>query len=724
MKILKIIFFSLISLLSITILTITITLFIGVEYNNTKIKIENKNLQITLNDFKKENFKVEKIKINIENLEKIEVLVKKIKIEEQIISFKTTQTYESLKKLYETRKIETFLNDVEYKFNENIPSVKTEQVKIIVNDNKIDFYFNKKTKLGDYEIEEGRLNLTKTNLNIDFKITSIFDKKIINILNNYFLVEDIEQTKGISKMHYQILVSFEEEPTIYNIIFNTKNGEIKYKERYLIVNELKVKLDNKGLFFDFFGEDKKEKIKFHLKENIDTITKHQKGSFEIFDFGNIFDNIRCQIKKSNFSSKDNKKITIQSLKGNCIDNQNTINVSKTKVEIDFIEKSLIANGKILLNNTFDTSYEMEYNGRLSQIMGEIFINNIEGEINKILRKPNNLLEFYYEIDNKILYLPDYELEIDMNKNEYYTNDINKLSKLLKIDIFKKGQNRVEAKYLKKEKELHINSKNLNIEVLNLLKVLEETPKTKEDINIITKINLKNSTLNYKDREIKLDKLYIVIFNEKIEVYMYQNESFVKMSLYKNGKEIIEGKRISSNLLNKILKINKFKMGETNFFIKKEAKESKYKGYINQYNVLIVNSLVITNIGRLLNITPMLINPWLLIPSLPSLIKDLNLDGYLSTKSMADIEISSNLEEYKIKNIQTNNPNNNFKGYLNINSKKNTIKGSISVEYLKEYSNIIKTIPIFGSIIMGDNKYITSEFKINGTLTDPSVEQIK
>lgn len=61
------------------------------------------------------------------------------------------------------------------------------------------------------------------------------------------------------------------------------------------------------------------------------------------------------------------------------------------------------------------------------------------------------------------------------------------------------------------------------------------------------------------------------------------------------------------------------------------------------------------------------------------------------------------------------------GNIFIDKKQQTIDGNISVVILKDYTSVVKYIPVVGYILLGDDKSVAISTKVSGNLDDPKVE---
>jgi len=493
-------------------------------------------------------------------------------------------------------------------------------------------------------------------------------------------------------------------------------------DRIIEINDLYLIHNNEGIDIKLNGRDKETKIDLFVKEKIDLDNKRQSGKLKIKDFGKITKDFKCNDFEAIFNSED-KNILIDKITGYCKGNNKEVYFKNNEMLINIVDKLIKANGFVFLDN-LSLKYDLSYKIGSDNIIGRIFIEKLSEDIDSITNLKHRELKFDLNINNQEVYFPDYKIKYKIKDKKIEIENINILNTFFIEDIYKSKNEKMIIK--KEENKIKIRSNNIEINLEKLKKImskinLKSTNISKKELE--RDIELINSKILYKKRKILFNKIKIIINKSKIDIFLKKNKSTINYVINNNGEEIIEGNEITSDILNEILKITNFEKGITSFYLKKGKNTKLFKGNIKQKNVLIKDSLVIANIGRVLNITPMLINPWLIIPSLPSMLENTNIQGYLVENGTANIEVDEDFNQFNIIDFITENPINNFKGKMKIDFEKGSLNGEIKIKFLKTYSKIISFIPLVGQILTGDEGLLTSKVKITGTIKEPIIEVI-
>ncbi|WP_200414349.1 AsmA-like C-terminal domain-containing protein [Arcobacter sp. FWKO B] len=396
----------------------------------------------------------------------------------------------------------------------------------------------------------------------------------------------------------------------------------------------------------------------------------------------------------------------------------------------------------------------------------------------VLKKGNNELisiqnypsKFLYDIKNDSLNIFDLSFYLKKQANYYdiVINDLTKIKPYIKAyDISNIHKGNLSLKYFDENNIDFISDVRLNSSILlknqeevknfsfkgtlkNNIFSMENSDKSvlftlKDDI---AELNLKEYDITYdtKDNEDDTSSFKLKVVANKSNIILNNKRTILsdKFTLTKDKNKIyFESSYLASNLklskLNGKLDISGVNLNDTfvnTFLLKKviegglvginlttsESNKDVLVGDITLNDTLLENIAFINNLLTFVETSPAIINPLLAIPSAYRALTDgLGHDGYMVKTGTAKIAYNIEDEVMSFYEIYTKGSRADFVGDLQLNVKDRLIDGNINVIILKDYTNIVKNIPLVGYILLGDDKSVAISTKISGDLDDPQVE---
>jgi len=690
------------------------------KINNLKLFLNKNNiLTIQLLNVENKNKKIKDLTIKY-NFTFFKVKVKEYIIEDNNISLETNITNKQLLKyLSKDLSLILKLEKIKYIFNNKIQPIISNSATFLNKENP-EIIFSDDTYIDGKQVKDGKMIFKKEGLDIKFNLNEIFDEKLNNIFSKYINIKNYIQKTNKSKLLFNMFLFYDERKSIYNIKYKIEKSDIVILNHDIYINEMDIEYSSKEIKVKVKGTDKKTKINFNIQDTINQKEKSQTGKIS-FNFKNYLnEKVSCENIDMIFFTED-KNIVFDKIRANCNIENNKIDFSNKNVILDLTKMKIKSQGSVNINKN-KTKYNFKHLINSGIITGDIKILEGNQQIKKYLNVENKTIRLKVDLLKKNIKLIDYKVNIDLNnKFNISINDSNIVNNLLKFEIFSKKENEKIKIKIKKE-DTSIEGENLVLNLNEINKILkqkeEDNGQGGKEKKYIHKILLKNSNIKYKDRNILFDRIELTNYLFP-KITLVKNDSEIIMEK-KDGNEVIRSEHISSDILNKILKTNKFFNGQTSFHLEKRKNEKEYEGYLNLKDVILQNSPVIENIGKILNVTPMLINPLLIIPSIPGLVSDVNNGGYLIQKGSLDLNISEDFNIFNIKSFKTKNKINNFKGDLFIDYNTGEIRGNVSVSFLKIYSSILNKIPVINYLFTDKNGSFSTKIEIKGKLNKPVI----
>lgn len=267
----------------------------------------------------------------------------------------------------------------------------------------------------------------------------------------------------------------------------------------------------------------------------------------------------------------------------------------------------------------------------------------------------------------------------------YTGNSKLDIKINDYDILVKTNEKEESKI----SDLNIEGKNANI-------ILNEKFKFLAD----------NFTLRLRDK----NKYFHL--NHKETDFTFKESKDKKIDIFANN--------ISDVFINTIFN-KKILKGNGMLFLANGTPES-INGKMIFKNVKIEDLAILNNLLLFINTSPALINPLLAIPSVVGMASNggFNLTGYRIVDGVLTFDYNQDKKLLDIKKLVTVGNGIDFDGSGIIDINTGTIKSSVNLIFLKDYSKIVGAIPIVNYVLLGKDKRVETKVNIFGPLDNPKI----
>lgn len=223
------------------------------------------------------------------------------------------------------------------------------------------------------------------------------------------------------------------------------------------------------------------------------------------------------------------------------------------------------------------------------------------------------------------------------------------------------------------------------------------------------INLEsdNSMITFKEYQIPLDSVNLRVQDGRLAVdATYKNGVANLDFVHKNI--FIRANNFSGDFLNNAFKINMIEGGLFTLF--GAYKNETFNGKLKVQNTVFKNFAVLQNIVNLIDAVPSLI-----VFKNPNLVTK----GYEIQKG--SITFAVNKKYIGFENINLIGTSIDVDGNGIIESDTDEINMNLKISTIKNLSNILNKIPIFGYLILGNEGKISTNVIVNGTLKDPKTQ---
>jgi hypothetical protein len=233
------------------------------------------------------------------------------------------------------------------------------------------------------------------------------------------------------------------------------------------------------------------------------------------------------------------------------------------------------------------------------------------------------------------------------------------------------------------------------------------------------INGKNSNIIINEKYIaKADNYNFIFENYKTDIDLkYKDTTFVYHKDFE-GVLSVDAKNMNDEFLNSILGKNLVQGGTVN--ISASGKDGKIYGTAFLEKNKILDLAILNNLLILINTSPGIINPFLVIPSVVGMATNegFNLNGYRVIEGRVDFSYDFNSKFLNMQKITTKGNGIDFDGNATIDFDSSKIDSKLHLVFLKDYSKIVGAIPVINYVLLGDEKRVDTEVEIFGTLDDP------
>jgi hypothetical protein len=145
------------------------------------------------------------------------------------------------------------------------------------------------------------------------------------------------------------------------------------------------------------------------------------------------------------------------------------------------------------------------------------------------------------------------------------------------------------------------------------------------------------------------------------------------------------------------------------------------GNIKLKDINIKEAKTLNKIFLIINSAPAILNPFLILPNAYRFATDnFSLSEYKIKKGILNFNLNRDINIVDITKFEAVGVHSDFFAKSKIDLNKNTIDSKLDIVFMKDYSNIIKHIPLVGYLILGDEKRFSYSVNINGKLNDPKI----
>lgn len=521
-----------------------------------------------------------------------------------------------------------------------------------------------------------------SNIVINLNTQHHLNQDILDILKAYHITLPIIQLDGLTQSQLAIQVYFKEHKLITKGVFEAKESNFSLNGFNFLAKNALVELDNSHVKIIDSNVEVKDLFDAKLNLDIDTATHLAKG--------------KAEVKNFNVQAQENNLIHIDAI--------------NTDVLIDYTRFTQIALPQlftqisVLKEFTNINITNLNFVHTYSKLLQELKIN--EGTLDINLHNINNI-DFRANLSNLDFPIQDKNgLKVDkMNIQGQINNNkisINSLDETIKIRIAN-NKNLIQLK---------------NIDILN-----QENTLLKEENKTVLQIKAENSNIILNEKQKLLADSYTLNLNKNtMNLNLTQNSGILNYKKEANNTINFETKNMSDEFMNNLLGIEHFFTDGT-FDLTAKGTTKLLNG-----NAIIKNSKVkqlalLNNLITFVNTTPAIINPLLALPTIFGMAnnKGFNLAGYRIVEGDLDFTYSLQNELFYINSLNTTGNMADFKANGIIDLNKKELESDVVIIFLKDYTKIIDYVPVFNYLFLGDDKNISTQVKIFGSLDNPEIQ---
>lgn len=565
--------------------------------------------------------------------------------------------------------IDGLITNVSTKFQDGLEPVFSPLFELKIQDEKVhinaqnSIYNNKKL---DLELFISSISKNDSVLSIKAKTTESLDKTFFDIARSFGTDLGIEQLSGKSNSTIKIDLGLGDDSFNIDIDTNIKNSRLNVEGFEVFVTELNATkrgkdIQAKALLRNFYDDY------FLLNLNGKYKNKQIKTQISLDNFY-IFSKEFFYLKDKNISLDFNWQKNLQ-IKSSDLGLDFGLKNSSFNLDVKDLGR-FIANSKILQKLGF-------INARL----------NAKGT------KTNTKLDAKAFFTRSPIYkngknLNNISISLEKTPKKISIN----LSKLINIVIAD-------------EASIYLND--MDIDLSNLVNAFNSKKSSKASKPL--SIKAQKTNLKYKDLWLKSDWFYATRKNDNLVLNLSKQNG--KLYINKNSNTIeIRAKDMPSSFITDLssAQIDQ-NQGSLNILAKGDTKDKTISGLVQLKDIVIKEAKGIMNIIALLNATPALAQF-----KRPGF----NANGYEIKNGLIDFFYTNN--EIFIKTMRLTGTHTDIIAQGSINLKEGTIDMILSINTIKDLSNIISSIPLVGYIFL-DNKTIGTVVGVSGKLEKPSLD---
>ena len=752
---LKVIFFSVILLIIALMYGVTLVNLSFNDINISQLYLKyDKELILNIKNLKYKNqIKIDDLKISINKHEKkYQINIINFEQKSSKLKFQTNVllTYKEIKQLLDEKKKNIVLNNLYLKFDEELSDFIAKKVYIDFSKNTI------KAKFLNPSLDSIKLDGTvvsienKSILRLKIKTKSFLNDNLLNILSHYKVSLPVMQIRGNNDISFNLDYFFNSNKIDISFEVNINNALLKYNDINISSNNFKInlkdnniKINSKKLIINAFEKvfvleemfsnikDKEINLTYNLedennntykiKQNVNLNTKYTKGNINIQNY-NFDDIVKLKNQELDFNLDFKNDINLNIFSTNDIFLED-INVIVQKPNLNFQNNKINFKTKIKDKNQNIVVFKSNIDLNTKLAKGNVKIQ--EYKYKKIIDIKNKSFKFNINFKDEILlYIKDFDLLYLKNKqiNNLSIGKLNKVLNHIKFIKINKWRDNTSLNLYSEDnfENMNILLSNLDIELKNELFEQDDKEKVKETTNkLLPKVELVllNSSIELKNQVLTTNYSMVKTIGKKIILKLKPIEETSKINILIDDKKIyMSAKDLSEEFINKLANKKLFKGGSVDFSLNGDI--NKVEGKLIFKDTTLKNVMVLNNLITFINTTPAIINPILALPTLFRMAETgFDMQGYYIKHGEVDFEYKSQQELLNINKIYTQSNMTDFRGIGEINIKNKTLNFDIDAIFLKDYSSVIKHIPILGYIIVGDSGNFETKVNINGTFKE-------
>lgn len=577
------------------------------------------------------------------------------------------------------------VQNAKIRFHDDLDFVNTDAVNVFYKDQKLSFELinpiYKNISIDGSFVEISDMLGAVPYIVINIKTNHILEQNILNILKAYKIDIPIVQKSGNTEASVMIKVylktgqveangEFEVKDSLVSVEkldFFAKKGFVVLKNKIVEIKNLEASMDD---FLDISGD-----------MSIDTSKKMINGDgiiekFIIKNENDEFLHIKNHNSKFSYDMKE-KTLNLDDLSFALKQKDDFLDITLNdllilKPYLNGIDLSNLYHGVLMLKMYNPKDIEFNTNITLNE---SILSKNNQSVTNFIFdgTYKNDILAMKNYNDSIVFKMEKNRVDLDLDGYDV---------------LYKKDES--DGDNSKSALNINVKSKNGNI-FYNTTQILSDNfvlNKTSDSIQFESK---------YLDSSLKIvqDEIQTTLQGDNL------NDEFVNTFL---GKKIIEGGIVNINLHTS------------------HSDKSIFQGEITLSDTNLKNIAFLNNLLTFIETSPAIINPLLAIPSAYRAIQDgIGYDGYMVKNGILNVTYDTDADVLNIYEGYLKGSRSDLAGNIQIDRKNKVVDGNVSVIILKDYTSVVKYIPVVGYILLGDDKSVAISTKISGDLDDPKVE---
>lgn len=580
------------------------------------------------------------------------------------------------------------ISNAKIRFHKKLDFVNTDKIEVIYQRNTLSFnlinpiYKNISIDGSFVEITNITNDILPASLLVNITTDHLLDSKILDILKAYEIDIPLIQKEGNTNATVMIKVNLNDSSVEASGAFDVKNAFIKIEDFEFYVNSGKVWLKDTIVQIKNFDAYIKNLIDATGSMTIDTTTKIIEGNANIQNF-----KVSSQDEDILFVKNHNANFTYDL-------NNNTLTIDNLTFKMNINDNSLF---------TINIDDLLTFKPYLNP---NIDISNINSCSLNLYFKDFDNIHFGTKISLKdsILYKENSQI-LDFDLVGSYNNDeliLNNSDKSLILNYFH-------------------NTAIVKLNNFDIYYNFTDDTQTKENDYILS-VSSQNSRLFVDNTMILSDDFTLYSSKDKTEFNSnYQNSSL--QYIKDKDNTTINAQNLNDKFINSYLNKEFIKGGYVNFVLNKDNKtDNKYMGEVNIFDSKLENLAIVNNLLTFIETSPAIINPLLALPSAYRALKDgIGHDGFAIVYGNLKVIYDEKDNLFNIYEGYLQGSRSDLIGNLLIDRNNRLVDGNINVVILKDYSNVVKHIPIVGYILLGEDESISLSTKVSGDLDDPQIE---